>query len=253
MVTDQGREIGQRAAPDWSDWALFLDIDGTLLDLAPTPEAVTMPPDLLHRLDTLSRHLSGAVALISGRSLAGIDRLFPGGRDAAGLHGAEWRRSGHTNAPASSVPPGLLAALAGQAAALPGVRIEPKPGALALHFSANPAAAPELRQLARAAMAGSPVPLRLIEGKNVVELAPAGIDKGLAIERFLAHPPYQGRIPVFLGDDLTDEDGFRAVNRRGGLSAHVGGRDSAARYRLSSPAEVRRWLDRLATLTGDSR
>jgi trehalose 6-phosphate phosphatase len=237
---------------DWSAWALFLDIDGTLLDLAPAPDEVIVPAGLPQRLGSLSNRLSGAVALISGRSLESIDDLFPGGRDAAGTHGAEWRRSGLVEIAGARWPAELTRWVKGESRHLSGLLLEEKPCSLAFHFAANPTIESGVRTLALTAAALSPFPLKLVGGKNVFELVPAGIDKGQAIERFLGIPPYAGRIPVFIGDDLTDEDGFRTINRLGGLSAHVGCRDTAARYRLDSPEEVRHWLARLDSLIGDA-
>jgi len=251
MVKIDAIEIGTRRI-DWAEWALFLDIDGTLLDLAPTPDAVVVPPGLAQRLRSLSDRLSGAVALISGRSLDSIDTLFPGCGDAAGTHGAEWRQSGRVENLGPRWPLELTRWIKHEARRIPGMLLEEKPCSLALHVTADPSLESAVKALALAAAAQSPHPLRLIRGKSVFELVPAGIDKGQAIDRFLALPPYAGRIPVFLGDDLTDEDGFRAINRAGGLSAHVGQRDTAARYRLTSPTEVRHWLARLDILIGDA-
>ncbi|EPY00906.1 trehalose-phosphatase [Magnetospirillum fulvum] len=249
MVKIDAIDIGTRRL-DWAEWALFLDIDGTLLDLAPTPDVVVVPAGLPQRLQSLSDRLSGAVALISGRSLESIDDLFPGGCDAAGTHGAEWRRSGRVEIVGEQWPAELTWWVKGESRHLSGLLLEEKPCSLAFHFAANPTIESAVRTLALTAAALSPIPLKLVGGKNVFELVPAGIDKGQAIERFLGIPPYAGRIPVFIGDDLTDEDGFRTINRLGGLSAHVGSRDTSARYRLGSPEEVRQWLTRLDILIG---
>lgn len=240
------RPVGPPPGPAEADWALFLDIDGTLLDLAPRPEAVVVPPGLAPTLDSLSRHLSGALALVSGRSLAGIDDLFPGRRDAAGSHGAEWRHASRVCTLPADWLAGLLPRLGRDIALPPGLRLEPKPCALALHYPRHPAAEPQARRLAEHLAALSPARLRLLAGKQVIELLPDGIDKGRAIERFLTLPPYAGRRPVFVGDDRTDEDGFAAVNRWDGISVKVGPEPTTARHRLASPAEVRHWLAVLA-------
>lgn len=223
-------------------WALFLDLDGTLLDLAPRPEDVVVPVGLPWLLDSLSRHLGGALALISGRSLEGIDSLFPGGRDAAGSHGAEWRRGATSATIGLDWHRALTAGLGVAVAALPGVRVETKPCALALHYKANPAARAEVEKIAARLAAAAPLPLRTLAGKDVVELLPTGIDKGRAIERFMAQAPYAGRRPVFVGDDRTDEDGFAMVNRAGGISIKVGPEPTVARQRLTGPEAVRAWL-----------
>lgn len=224
-------------------WALFLDIDGTLLDLAPKPDDVVVPPTLSPLLDALTARFGGALALVSGRSLDGIDRLFPGGRDAAGSHGAEWRLEGETSVSADIWPDDLTSMIETEAKRLPGVLVEPKSRSVALHFRAAPEHSAALRAVAEAAMRAAAQPLRLLEGKMVIELILAGMTKGSAIKRFMACPPYAGRRPVFIGDDVTDESGFVAVNEMGGLSIHVGDDPAtAARFRFPSPASLRHWL-----------
>lgn len=232
---------------DPAAWALFLDIDGTLLDLAPTPCGVTIPPALPELLQHLKQKLSGAVALISGRSLDSIDHLLNWNGDAAGIHGAQWRQSGHAPVQASALPVSLIADITGEAGRLPGVVVEHKPGSVALHFNAAPHHAVHIHAAADRIVTGAAVPLRLLHGKGVVEIVPAHAGKGNAIERFMRQSPYRGRRPIFIGDDVTDEDGFAAVNRLGGVSLHVGDNRTAARHRLTSPDAVRRWLTKLNT------
>jgi len=236
---------------DRTAWALFLDIDGTLLDLAPTPCGVIIPPDLPELLEQLEQKLSGALALISGRSLDDIDRLLGWNGDAAGIHGAQWRRGGHPPVQATALPSSLIAAITAGASRLQGIVVEHKPGSAALHFTAVPDRADDVRALANRMIATAEVPLRLLHGKGVVEIVPAHAGKGSAIERFMRKPPYVGRRPVFIGDDVTDEDGFAAVNRLGGVSLHVGDSRTAARHRLTSPEAVRRWLTKLNTRLKD--
>ncbi len=228
------------------NWALFLDIDGTLLELAATPDGVAVPEGLPALLDRLSGRLTGALALVSGRSLAGIDRLLPGGRDAAGTHGVEWRQAGQARTLAESWPAELDAAVAAAAAQLPFLRVERKDHSIALHYRAAPDQGAAVRALAASVAGAAPRPFDLLDGKAVVEIIPAGAGKGAAIERFMANPPYAGRRPVFVGDDVTDEHGFAAVNRLGGISIHVGTNPAtAARWRLDSPVAVRAWLSTL--------
>ena len=243
-------------------WALFLDIDGTLLDLAPRPDLVLVPESLPGLLGALARELDGALALVSGRPLAAIDGLIPavipagtpagipGRLDAAGTHGAEWRQGGRVATLAPS-DPAAVAALGVLARGLraevenrPGLLVEDKPGALALHYRLAPEREAEALALAeRIARALGPA-YRLQHGKQVVEVLPAAAGKGAAIRRFMAGPPYAGRTPVFAGDDLTDEDGFAAVESLHGISIRVGppGAPTRARYRLDSPAALRAWL-----------
>lgn len=233
--------------PTWAhDWALFLDIDGTLLDLAPEPQAVQVPPGLVARIRALALGLDGALALVSGRPLSDIDRFFPAGFDAAGTHGAQWRLGGTETAPGPEIEAALAeitTLLREGTDALPGVLLERKPHAIALHYRLAPEHSAQVRSLAgRAAQALGPA-FRLQEGKQVVELLPAQAGKGAAIGRFMGRPPYAGRTPVFVGDDRTDEDGFALVNALAGLSIRVGdGGQTQARFRLHSPTAVRDWL-----------
>lgn len=225
------------------DSALFLDIDGCLLDFADDPAAVRAGPRLRAALDALAQRLHGALALVSGRSLAALDAIFaPAVYPAAGLHGLEWR--GGEAAPAA---PGLRAVrdAAGDVLAVyPGAMVEDKGAAIALHWRAAPAAATAALEFAAQALAHLPG-YRLEPGDHVVELRPAGADKGSAIRAFMGQPPFAGRRPVFAGDDLTDEAGFRAVNAMDGVSVLVGARaGSAARHRLADPAAVLAWLER---------
>lgn len=229
-----------------SEWALFLDIDGTLLDLAPEPDLVTVPADLPALLDRLTIRFGGALSLVSGRTLDSIDRLFPGGRDAVGCHGAEWRMADKTSPRPSEVPFAVTAPLAAAVARRKGLVMETKGVALAIHFREAPELAEEVRELAAAAITGAPAPLRLQEGKSVIEIVPAQCSKGGAIATFMRQPPYQDRRPIFVGDDLTDESGFETVNGLGGLAIHIGNAPwTAAGFRLSSPIALRRWLSTL--------
>lgn len=232
---------------DWMrDWALFLDIDGTLLDLATTPQAVRVSPGLPAQLAALARGLGGALALVSGRPLSDIDRLFPGRFNAAGTHGAQWRLGETATEPGSAIGAALLGMtplLREETARLPGVLLERKPHALALHYRMAPAREAQVRSLAARVAEQLGPAFRLQAGKLVVEILPATAGKGAAIERFMGHPPYGGRAPVFVGDDRTDEDGFTVVNARGGLSIRVGaGTPTQARFQLDSPGAVRDWL-----------
>jgi trehalose 6-phosphate phosphatase len=236
-------------------WALFLDVDGTLVTIEQTPEAVRVEPALRLLLERLAGANDGALALVSGRSLASIDALFtPLRLPAAGLHGWERRRGDGTLAPGGE-PTQILAplrpVLLAFAAARPGLRVEDKGGSLALHYRLAPHYAAAVCQRARESAAAEPQ-LRLIEGRKVVELVPRGSDKGAAIADFLAEPPFAGRIPVYAGDDTTDEDGFAAVNRQGGLSIKIanpegrGRSPTQARHRLPSIAALHVWLAALA-------
>lgn len=229
--------------------ALFLDVDGVLLAFADTPDGVVVPAALVARLAALHAALDGALALVSGRRIATLDTLFaPLRLPCAGLHGFEQRQSdGSVQACiASAASPTALARLreaAWQIAAQhPGALVEDKGAALALHWRAAPLAAHAFNALATAAAADLPG-YHLQPGDCVVEIKPQGADKGAAIDAFMAKPPFAGRTPVFVGDDLTDEHGFARVNRLGGVSVLVGGRTtSAAHYALRDVDAVHAWL-----------
>lgn len=227
------------------DWALFLDVDGCLIDFADTPEGVFVPPTLPARLDTLSQQLGGALALVSGRTIAGLDRLFaPLRLPVAGLHGLERRHDGvhHTSPPAPPALDDIREQARRLAAKYPGALVEDKDVAIGLHWRAEPLAASDFEAFAMAALTRLPG-YRLQHGDHVVELRPAQADKGDAIAAFLDEAPFRGRVPVFAGDDLTDEHGFDIVNARGGISVLVGTREpSSARCHLDNPAAVHAWL-----------
>lgn len=232
--------------------ALFLDVDGTLLELADRPDLVRVPPGLIDSLQAVHERLGGALALISGRPLAQLDTLFaPLRLPAAGLHGLQVRGREQASL-ADDAPPELAAVLAGAralAARFPGSLIEDKGTALAFHWRAageGAGAEDALRQYAESVLPRLPGYF-LQPGKDVVELRPGGAHKGTAVDLLMATPPFQGRTPVFVGDDLTDEHGFIAAAAHGGSAIVVGERrPTSARYGLRGPAEVMAWLGRAA-------
>lgn len=237
--------------PAWrDDWALFLDVDGTIIEIAATPAAVQVPACTIAALADARDRLGGAVALVSGRGLAELDRLFaPLRLPAAGTHGAErrtWDGLVHTAPDATS----LAAAeqlLSRWAIAHEGVLLERKHGSLALHYRNVPWLEPAARVVAAAAAAAVGPAFHVQPGKKVLEIKAAAVSKGRAIAEFMAEPPFAGRKPVFVGDDLTDEDGFEIVNGFGGHSIAVGAaRTTHARWRLDDEAQVLRWLASLA-------
>lgn len=243
--------------PELADgWALFLDVDGCLLDLAATPDAVVVPQGLPAYLAELHARLHGALALVSGRTIATLDALFaPSRLNAVGLHGVE-RRYGNGTSNAAAVPPELIKVrdeAARLATVYEGALVEDKGVAIALHWRQAPDAEQALQAFAAHSLDRLPG-YRLQQGKQVVEMYPGNpeggsIDKGAAIATLLDLPPFSGRVPVFAGDDLTDESGFEVVNARDGLSVLVGDRTrSAARHHLPDPTAVRAWLG----FTGES-
>ncbi len=233
--------------PPLSDrWALFLDVDGTLVEFADHPERVQVSASLVQRLAALADAMDGALALVSGRRIEMLDRMFaPLHLAAAGMHGLQRRRAGE-DLPEPAAPPVALQATKMLAKTLltryPQALLEDKGEAMALHWRAMPEAAADLQAFAIQALTRLPG-YHLQPGDHVVELRPQRADKGVAIEAFIGEPPFQGRQPVFVGDDLTDEHGFEVVNAHGGHSVLVGDRaDTVARHRLADIASVHAWL-----------
>ncbi|AXU94880.1 MAG TPA: trehalose-phosphatase [Erwinia persicina] len=227
-------------------YAFFFDVDGTLAAIKPRPDEVSIPAQVLDNLNRLAQRCEGAVALISGRPIEQLDALAsPLVLPMAGVHGAERRNSeGHISRlrlqPATVTA--LSQALNTAMAVLPGTQLESKGMAFALHYRQAPQHQQAVEQLADSLVARFP---ELVQqpGKCVVELKPRGVNKGAAIEEFMQHPPFAGRVPVFLGDDLTDEAGFNVVNAMEGISIKVGAGTSAAQGHLSDVAAVYHWLE----------
>ncbi|EPH9711735.1 trehalose-phosphatase [Enterobacter kobei] len=230
-------------------YAFFFDLDGTLAGIQPHPDDVVVPDTVLENLQQLSRLNEGALALISGRSMAELDVLaspyhFP----LAGIHGAE-RRDIHDQLHVVSLPDTLIQALhtelSSALASLPGTELEAKGMAFALHYRQAPHHEAAIFAIARSVADAHPQ-LALQPGKCVVEIKPEGINKGAAIAAFMAEPPFKGRIPVFLGDDLTDEAGFRVVNQAGGIAVKVGPGNTVAEWRLANVDAVWQWISDIA-------
>jgi len=246
-----GREspLSRRKPPQPKlEWAYFFDLDGTLIDFADTPSAVRINADLRLLLQRLYRATGGAVALMSGRPIADIDRLFPRAPiPAAGQHGLERRRArggiarhAIPRARLQRVRRRITAAVQGRA----GLLLEDKGSSFALHYRRAPRLASYAHRLARSMLAAAGRQFCIQRGKYVVELRPAGKDKGAAILEFMHEPPFRGRTAVFVGDDATDEFGFATVNRLGGHSVKVGRGSTVARWRLPHVRAVREWLAR---------
>ena len=237
----------QSKAPAFDgNWCFFLDVDGTLLDIADRPDAVAADAGVKTTLRDLQSAAGGAVALISGRPIADIDRLFDPLRfPVAGQHGFE-RRDHAGNRIVHAAPVARLHDAAKKleqvAAEHRGLLFENKGATLALHFRLAPDLAPIAERAMHELHRELGPEFELQPGKMLVEIKPGGKDKGTAIAEFMAEPPFRGRTPVFIGDDVTDEYGFALVNRRGGHSVKVGAGTSAAEWRLADAQAVRAWL-----------
>ncbi len=226
--------------------ALFLDIDGTLLDLASTPSQVRVDREVVARLPALARELDGALALITGRAIADADRLFPElVLPIAGQHGAERRSADgtmHRHVVAMGDLDRMRLAIGRFAAQHAGLLFEDKGLTLALHYRLAPHLAPHVHHLLRAQLTGTRGEWTLQKGDHVLEVKPAGRDKGSAIVDFMAETPFRGRVPVVAGDDLTDEYGFAEAKAQGGWAVKVGPGPTCADFRLPGVAAVREWL-----------
>ncbi|MEE9180522.1 MAG: trehalose-phosphatase [Vicinamibacteria bacterium] len=231
-------------------WALFLDVDGTLLDFVVNPDELIANPTLIDLLGELYRLTEGAVALVSGRTIASVDAIFePLRLPIAGLHGHERRDAlGRTHGtPTQSVEERFLSAARQKFNELVGQHhgsfVEDKGAAIALHYRLAPSAAADVEKLAGEFEMQLPESLCVQRGKMVVEIRVCNHSKGSAIEAFMSEPPFKDRRPVFVGDDATDEYGFQWVNEHRGLSIKVGPDSSSARFRFECVEEVVGWLE----------
>ena len=224
--------------------ALFLDFDGTLVDLAGTPDSIVVPERMAARFSALSEQLDGALALVSGRAVVDLEHHCGQLSIArAGSHGIDRRHADGRmlGAPPQPIPESVNDRLRSFAADL-GFRLEPKPHGGALHYRDDPSLEASGLEFARALAAEHGLVVKC--GKFVIELVRPGADKGGAVRAFMQEAPFAGRRPVFVGDDITDEDGMSAAEELGGFGVTVGEREStAARYRLADPAAVHAWLN----------
>lgn len=222
--------------------ALFLDFDGTLVEIAPAPDDVKLDRQVAPALDALRSALGGALALVSGRPIPDLDGfLAPYHFDTAGLHGAQIRLDGaiRSQADAPETLREALRELVRFANSHVGILVEDKRISAALHWRMAPQLEDEALSLVRTLAARMGPSVRLQEGKSVAELVPAGASKGSAISWLMREAPYNGRTPVFIGDDITDEAGFATVNALGGLSIRIGAGETCAGRRLASPTALR--------------
>ena len=257
FIATDPQPVSDAARPevDLARCALLLDIDGTLLELAPTPREVVVPPDLRGNLERLLAATSGALALVSGRSLIDIDWIFePALFPAVGGHGAEMRLSGETQAVASHAPPmdpDLKKRFAAIADLDPGILLEDKGYSIALHYRKAPQIESALYDAVSAVRADLPdASLAVLPGKFVCEIKASGVSKASGVRELLTHAPFAGRTPVFLGDDVTDETVFAIMPDLHGLSFSVGRHAQGVQGYFESPREVREWLADLLRKAG---
>ena len=231
--------------PPPSRTAFLLDFDGTLVDIAPSPDLVVVSPELPAHLARLRARCGGALAIVTGRPIAQVESYFGGALYAiAGEHGTAIRHAAGGDIelahlpelPADWVPAANV--LAGR---YPGAFLEPKRHGFVLHYRAAPEAGPALRAGLAALLAELPGTYELMGAKMAWEVRPAGIDKATAVRALMARPPFAGRLPVYIGDDVTDEDGMREARALGGFGLRIP-------EMFADAAEVRRWI---ATLAGD--
>ena len=240
---------------DLSECAILLDIDGTILDIAPAPQEVWVPPMLRQTLGRLQELTGGALALVSGRKLADIDLIFaPLQLAAIGGHGAELRPVPGTEprTRVGSLSKDLKRKLATLTELGPGIIAEDKGYSLALHYRLAPDQGPALR----AAIAGicaqmAPATVDVLPGKLVFEVKPAGVSKATAVRELMNYPPFNNRHPIFIGDDTTDEPVFGIIPDFGGLGFSVGRIVAGVHGHFDTPQDVRLWLARIVADRGD--
>ncbi len=246
----------QTLPPPSLEWCVFLDVDGTLIELTDSPLESFADQELKALLGTVAQRLGGALALISGRSIQYLDAMFkPLRLPAAGLHGAVRRSASGMVQGASLINTELdrvRPAVNALVKAYPGTSVEDKGRTIAVHYRMAPQHESRVRETLVAISKPVSISYHIQEGNMVLELMPRGFDKGTAIKMFMQEPPFVGRRPVFVGDDLTDQGGFQSVEDEGGFSIAVGDR-VRGQFRLDDPAAVRGWLRGIAALQNPGR
>ncbi len=231
--------------------ALFLDFDGSLVDFAPTPDRIVVRPETIALLEEVRRRLGGALAIVTGRRIADIDHhLAPIRLPVSGVHGLEFRAESG-DATAGTISDEVEVArrrLAVDIGPSDPIFVEDKGGALVLHFRANPDQRARAETVARQVTAGLET-LRVVGGHSIFEIRQQDVTKADAVRRFMRLAPFSGRLPVFVGDDFTDEDGMRAATAEGGFGVRIGPGKSAAEFRLPDTLAVHAWLSLAAGAT----
>jgi trehalose 6-phosphate phosphatase len=242
--------VPRSLVPHLSETAILLDIDGTLLDLAPTPREVWVPPGLARTLNRLLVRTNGALALVSGRSLNDIDLIFaPDQFPAVGGHGAEMRIDPDSDSVAAHAPPmdkELKRRLAAIAKLSPGILLEDKGYSLALHYRLAPHAEKAIYAAVSLIRADLPnAPIEVLPGKCVCEIKHSGFTKASGVLELMTREPFKGRRPFFIGDDVTDETVFAIMPDLDGLAFSVGRRAKGVAGHFDAPSDVREWLAHL--------
>jgi trehalose 6-phosphate phosphatase len=231
--------------------AVLLDVDGTLLEIAARPDEVVVPDGLVATLRTLDRALGGALAIVSGRSVAAIDSLFrPERFVTAGCHGAEIRTR-EVFEIAAPVPPWIAGRAKALSSDIPGVTIEDKVYALSIHYRTVPDRAQQVTDIVeswRARLAADG--FTILPGKRVLDIKPAAVSKGTAVRKLMSLAPFAGRVPVFAGDDITDEEVFAVLPEFDGVGLSVGRQMDGATFAFDTPAGIRSWLTEIAQAIG---
>lgn len=236
---------------DMHDVCILLDVDGTILDIAPTPREVSVAPSLRRTLERLWNRTAGALAFVSGRPLGELDLIFsPLQLPAIGGHGAELRTTAGTRPGQPRIPAldfDLKRKFAEIAKAGPGIIVEDKGYSLALHYRLAPDKENFVRGAAAAICAQvRESPIELLPGKSMLEIKQAGFNKASAVRDLMMYPPFAGRRPIFIGDDVTDEDVFTIMPEFDGIGISVGRKLSGVTHCFERPVHVRRWLDQIS-------
>jgi trehalose 6-phosphate phosphatase len=234
---------------DPSGCAVFLDLDGTLIDIAVAPDLVHIPSDLVPLLARLSSGLRGALAIVTGRSVSDVNRfLDPLRLVTAGVHGAELRTemNGEVLLTVGLMDPAVASAVSRLKELAPGVVIEWKVFSIAVHYRLAPSIGPQIEAALKGIIAGSPDHFILCPGRCVVEVVPRHLSKGAAVDALMALPAFKGRRPIMVGDDVPDESALAAAVRHGGLGLRVAGEHFRGRADFEGPASVRAWLAAMA-------
>lgn len=239
------------ASLDLSRYAILLDIDGTILDIAPTPHEVQVPDELRRALKRLVERTDGALALVSGRTLDDIDKVFAPLRLAAvGGHGAEIRTSpmaGSYERRIDFLDRELRHAICAVGSHNPGIIVEDKGFSIAVHYRLAMEKEPAVKDAVYAACAAFPsAPIDVLPGKAVIEIKTRGFNKGTGVRELMMHPPFAGRLPLFIGDDTTDEDAFVVLPEFGGMGISVGRVVAGTAGKFQAPHDVRQWLEHIS-------